>query len=243
MRKIIFLAFLTVLSVQLFANDTLIFKIPNPRWAVNHIGGNFIRKVIYTTDSGFLALDYNETNLVARGYYSDTGFDIKIYTHYFYNAEKGFLQEVKCFDEMGSMKLHAELDKNADTIWRQTFKDDIVVNSKTFPEYEPERTIFFSMQKPAIYTGGSLAWKKYVAANMRYPKDAVKRKLEGTSVIEFTVLKDGRISNAKVLQSAGTSLLDAEAIRLVNASTNWIPAEENGNKVNFIQRRAIIFKL
>ena len=242
MKQFVFFFCLAVSSVQIFANDTLIFKIANPRLTVRNPGGNYIRKVIHTADSGFLALDYNETGLVAKGYYNDTGFDIKIYTHYFYNTKKGFLQEIKCYDEMGSLTLHAEMNKQGDTIWRQTFKDDIVTGSRIFPENDADRTIFFSMQKPAVYNGGSLAWKKYISSNMKYPKDALASKLEGVVVIEFTVSKEGKINKSKVVQPASSSL-NTEAMRLINASAAWLPAEENGNKINSTQRRCIVFKL
>src|SRR6478736_3676384 len=187
MKQLVFFFCLTVSSARIFANDTLVFKISNPRLTVRSQGGNYTRKVIHTRDSGFLALDYNELKLVAKGYYNDTGFDVKMYTHYLYNPEKGFVQEIKCYDEMGSLTLHAEMNKRGDTIWRQTFKDDVVTAYKTFPENDADRTIFFSMKKPAVYPGGSSAWKQYIAINMRYPKDAVIKKLQGMVTVEFTV--------------------------------------------------------
>jgi len=242
MKQVVFFFCLAVSSARIFANDTLVFKISNPRLTVRNLGGNYIRKVIHTADSGFLALDYNEIKLTAKGYYSDTSFDVKMYTHYFYNAEKGFAQEIKCYDEMGSLTLHAEMNKRGDTIWRQTFKDDVVIDSKIFPENEADRTIFFSMKKPAVYPGGSAAWKQYIATNMKYPKDAVIKKLQGMVTVEFTVSKEGKVNRAKVIQSAGGSL-DGEAVRLINTSASWIPAEENGSKINSTQRRTVVFKI
>lgn len=242
MKQIGFIFCLVIGSTGAFANDTLLFKIPNPRMTVRNMGGNYTRKVVRTADSGFLALDYIELKLVAKGYYNDTGFDVKIHTHYFYHPEKGFAQEVKSYDEMGILTLHAEMNRRGDTIWRQSFKDDVVIAYKTFAENEADRTIFFSMKKPAVYPGGASAWKKYVATNMKYPKDALAKKMQGMVMIEFTVSKEGKISKAKVVQSAGTSL-DAEAIRLVNTSANWLPAEENGSKINSVQRRTVAFTL
>ena len=242
MRKVVFLVCLTILSANLFANDTLIFKISNTWRPVKLMGGNYIRKAIPTADSGFLVLDYNETNLISRGYYSDTDFIVKMYHHYFYNPDKGFLQEIQFYDSVGKLNLRAELNRKGDTIWRQTFKNEVAINSKVFPQYESDRTIFFSMQKPAVYRGGSVAWKQFIAANLKYPNEAIKNKTEGIVMVEFTISKDGKVSRPKVVQSAG-AVLDAEAIRLIGTSSNWIPAEVNGNKVNSVQKRPVVFKL
>src|SRR6478736_7045753 len=106
MRQTILLACIAMCSFRLFANDTLVFRISNPRWPVKTPDGRYLRKVIQTSDSGFLALDYSGGNLIASGYYSDTDFTIRIYCHYFYNADKGFRQEIKCYDSVGNLNIH-----------------------------------------------------------------------------------------------------------------------------------------
>ena len=241
MKLIILPACILILSCKLFANDTLIFKISNPWRSGKIFDGRYIRKVVQT-DSGFLALDYTGDNLIAKGYYSDTSFTISLYCHYFYNVDKDFPQELKCYDSVGNLDMHAELNKNGDTIWRQTFQGEAMISSKVFSEYESERTIFFSMQKPAVFPGGLANWKKYVAANLKYPKEARKQKIHGIVTVEFTVSAEGKLTNAKIIQSV-SPLLDEEALRLIRSSPNWLPAEENGVKTDFIQKQSIIFKL
>jgi TonB family protein len=242
MKQILFLACLIMLSCKLFANDTLFFRVNN-RWRpVKNMGSNFIRKVIPTTDSGFLALDYNGTNLIGRGYYSDTSFTVSLFSHYYYHPDKGFLQEIKCYDNVGDMIMHAELNKNGDTIWRQSFSNEEVISAKVFPEHDADRTIFFSMLKPAVFPGGNANWKKFVAYNLKYPKDAKKQRIQGAVTIEFIVLKEGKVTDAKVIQSSN-ALFDGEALRLIRSSPDWLPAEENGAKIDFTQRQSILFKL
>jgi periplasmic protein TonB len=242
MKQFVFLACLIMFSCKIFANDTLFFRIPN-RWRpVKNMGGNFVRKVIPAADSGFLALDYNGTDLIGRGYYSDTSFTVNLYCHYYYNPDKGFPQEIKCYDSVGDLTMHAELNKDGDTIWRQSFSNEEVIGSKVFPEYESDRTIFFSMLKPAVFPGGYTNWKKFVTYNMKYPKDAKKQRIQGSVTVEFVVSKGGKITNAKVIASAN-ALLDNEALRLISSSPDWLPAEENGIKIDFTQRQLIVFKL
>ena len=231
-----------ILSFKLYANDTLVFRISNPWRPEKTIDGRYIRKVIATADSGLLAFDYNGNKLIAKGYFSDTNFIINLYGHYFYNVEKGFPQEIKWYDSVGNLNMHAELTESGDTIWRQTFKDEVMVGSKVFNEYENERTIFFSMQKPAVFPGGYTGWKKFIASNLKYPKEARKQKIQGSVTFEFTVLKDGKITNPKIIESMN-ALLDQEAMRLILASPHWLPAEENGVKIDFVQKQSIVFKL
>jgi TonB family protein len=229
-------------SSKLFASDTLFFRVAN-RWRpAKNMGGNFVRKVIHVADSGYLALDYNGNNLIAKGYYSDTSFTTSLYCHYYYSPDKGFPQEIKCYDSVGDLTTHAELNKDGDTIWRQSFSNEEVISSKVFPEYESDRTIFFSMLKPAVFPGGYVTWKKFIASNLRYPKEARKQRAQGAVTVEFVVSKEGKITDAKVIQSPN-ALLNDEALRLIRSSPNWLPAEENGSKIDFTQRQSILFKL
>jgi len=43
-------------------------------------------------------------------------------------------------------------------------------------------------------------------------------------MVQFTVLNDGGITNAHVVYSSGIEAYDNEALRLVNAMPNWVPA-------------------
>ena len=71
---------------------------------------------------------------------------------------------------------------------------------------------------------------QFMQQNMKYPKDAQKRKKQGRVLVTFVVEKDGSVSNAVVVKSVWPSL-DAEALRVVRAMPKWAPGKQNGKVV------------
>ncbi|MDE5813452.1 MAG: M56 family metallopeptidase [Muribaculaceae bacterium] len=81
--------------------------------------------------------------------------------------------------------------------------------------------------QPADFPSGVENLMKYLAFNVRYPESAQKENRSGRSVVGFTIEKDGKISNIKILKSSWPDL-DEEAIRVVKNMPEWIPAKSNG---------------
>jgi len=56
-----------------------------------------------------------------------------------------------------------------------------------------------------------------------YPAQASEERKEGQVDVEFTILKDGRLLDVRILQSSGFGSLDREAIRAVKAASPFKP--------------------
>jgi protein TonB len=60
------------------------------------------------------------------------------------------------------------------------------------------------------------SWKKALLRHLnrfkRYPESARSRRIQGVVKVEFTIDREGRIVAARVIQSSGSSALDAEAL-------------------------------
>ena len=81
------------------------------------------------------------------------------------------------------------------------------------------------------YAGGTEAMMQFMIKNMQYPKDAEKQKIEGRVKVQFTIEKDGTVSDRKIVKSASPSL-DAEAMRVAKLMTSkWKPAMDKGKNV------------
>lgn len=80
------------------------------------------------------------------------------------------------------------------------------------------------------FKGGDAAYKKYLAQHVKYPAEAMKKKIQGSVRIGFTVNPDGSIVNAKVERKVNP-LLDNEALRVVKSMPKWIPGKLNGEPV------------
>lgn len=105
-----------------------------------------------------------------------------------------------------------------------------------------ENTTFTIVEEIAFPEGGLKVFYKYVRKNLKYPKSAKKRKLQGKTVINFIVNKEGALTHIKVLKSAGFTL-DREAIRIMREAADWKPARNLGKPVKQMMNFPINFRL
>jgi TonB family protein len=81
------------------------------------------------------------------------------------------------------------------------------------------------------FKGGDTEMMKFLARNIRYPKDAQEAGAEGLAVVSFVVDKDGSLHDITLLKSLHESL-DKEAMRVVEAMQGqWTPGSQNGELV------------
>lgn len=87
----------------------------------------------------------------------------------------------------------------------------------------------------------SVRWESQIEAiegNVRpeYPVMARLKRIEGTTVLEFKVERDGSVSNVRIVKSSGSSILDESA---VNAQKQWrYKPNQQG-----LARKSVIFRL
>lgn len=105
--------------------------------------------------------------------------------------------------------------------------------AKTTPQSE-ERWSDPVEEMPS-FPGGMGAQMRYLLENIKYPKEAEMKGIQGRVLCSFVVEKDGSITDVKVLRSVDPSL-DAEAVRVIKAMPRWIPGKWNGKpcRVAFI---------
>ena len=92
------------------------------------------------------------------------------------------------------------------------------------------------------FPGGMDALIKYLSENIKYPEAAKSDNIQGTTYIEFTVSKSGKIKNVTV-KKGSNDLLDAEAVRVVKSMPDWTPGTKEGKKAEFVQVLPIRFAL
>lgn len=73
-------------------------------------------------------------------------------------------------------------------------------------------------------------------------EEAIEANITGKVFVQFVIEKDGSITNAKIARSAST-LLDAEALRIVNNMPQWIPGKQRGKAVRVAYTLPISFSL
>lgn len=92
------------------------------------------------------------------------------------------------------------------------------------------------------FPGGIGKMMEYLAVNLRYPKEAEEKGLQGRVIANFVIEPDGSITNAKVVKPLDPAL-DAEALRLVNAMPKWTPGKQDGVPMRVKYTIPITFRL
>ena len=77
------------------------------------------------------------------------------------------------------------------------------------------------IQKPS-YPGGVKAMQEFLRKNKKYPKEALKHKIEGTVSIRYTINHQGNVVKTKVVAGLGYGC-DGEAQRIVGLLKFEIP--------------------
>jgi protein TonB len=101
--------------------------------------------------------------------------------------------------------------------------------------------VFAKVEKESEFPGGPGGWRKFLLENLRYPEKAVRRRIQGTVVLQFIVNKEGLIESAEAI--SGPVMLQKAALELIRKSPKWIPAEQSGKKVKSYKKQPILFRL
>jgi protein TonB len=94
-----------------------------------------------------------------------------------------------------------------------------------------DNELFTVVDQQPEFEGGYAAMMAFVKANMKYPANARRMRIEGTVHISFIVSKTGAISDVQVLRGFMTEC-DREAVRVVKLMPDWKPGKQNGRNVN-----------
>lgn len=80
------------------------------------------------------------------------------------------------------------------------------------------------------FPGGKSALMLYISESLKYPEEAKNSHTEGDVIVEFTIGKDGCITDSTILRGLGQSC-DAEVLRLIDEMPCWSPAAVDGKRV------------
>ena len=97
---------------------------------------------------------------------------------------------------------------------------------------ETDEEVFYIVEDMPKFKGNDATeFRKWIAQNVRYPEEAAKNGIQGKVIVSFVVNKNGEVVNAEIKKSVDP-YLDAEAVRVVESSPNWIAGKQRGVPVN-----------
>jgi TonB family protein len=106
----------------------------------------------------------------------------------------------------------------------------------------PQDSVFQVVEEMPEFPGGMQAMMQFIASNVKYPSIAQKNGVQGRVITQFTVGKDGSITDAKVLRSVDP-YLDKEALRVISAMPKWKPGKQGGKAVATRFTVPVVFRL
>lgn len=111
-------------------------------------------------------------------------------------------------------------------------------------EVVEEEAIPFQLveEKPSFQGGDANTFSKWVNSKLVYPEIAKENGVQGRVTLQFTVEKDGSVTNVKVLRGVDASL-DKEAVRVVQSSPKWKPGKQRDRAVKVTYTFPVIFQL
>ncbi len=95
----------------------------------------------------------------------------------------------------------------------------------------PVDDVFMRVENMPTFEGGNEGtFRNWVTAQLKYPKEAFEKGIQGRVIVSFIVEKDGTLSTIEADKSPDASL-SAEAIRVVRTSPKWTPGTQRGQVV------------
>lgn len=98
-------------------------------------------------------------------------------------------------------------------------------------------------KKPGFDGGDANKFSAWINEHKHYPEEAKKAGVEGWVMTQFTITKEGKLINVKILRGVHP-LLDDEAIRVIESAPQiWEPGELRGKPIDVTYTFPVNFKL
>lgn len=109
-------------------------------------------------------------------------------------------------------------------------------------EEEEEIPVAIVDEKPKFQGGDENTFSTWVFKNIVYPEIAKENGVSGRVTLQFTVDKDGSVTNVVVVRGVDASL-DREAVRVVSSSPKWTPGRQRDKPVKVRYTFPVVFQL
>jgi TonB family protein len=99
-----------------------------------------------------------------------------------------------------------------------------------------------SFLKQPYFEGGDTALKAFISKNIRYPKQALEHKIEGSIPLTYDINYKGEVTDVRLFNHLGHGC-DEEAVRLVKMLKFVVPKVPRHLRVTFHKKLTIHFRL
>lgn len=127
-------------------------------------------------------------------------------------------------------------------ILKEEFQDGVLLSKDSdFSKKDSVKQETYKDEREAVYSKGNDAWIKYLRKNLN-AKVALKSVKGGTVYVQFIIDTVGKVQNIFIKKSVEYAL-DEEAKRVIEKSSEWNPAFQNGKFVKAYRIQPISFSV
>lgn len=130
------------------------------------------------------------------------------------------------------LQLYQLYYKNGQLKRFEEYKDSVRIKAECYDSLGNE-ILFFEYETDPVFNGGINEARKYISKNIKYPKKAARKGIEGEAIVVFIVNKEGSITTVKIVQGVkNCSECDNEIIRVIKSMPKWEPAKLDGTPIS-----------
>lgn len=141
----------------------------------------------------------------------------------------------------GNISCSSEATKNDDVKEKAATEKPEVVEIPA-EKADTKDEVFMVVEQMPEFPGGMKELMTYLKDNIKYPKAAQDKKVQGRVIVQFVVEKDGTPTEFNVIRSVDPTL-DAEALRVMKEMPKWKPGMQKGQAVRVKYTVPVSFKL
>ena len=140
-------------------------------------------------------------------------------------------QEVVIFETSKKPEEKPEPEKLNEELLKDSLKTIVAkADEKNIQSTKSKADSIVFVQQVPQFPGGDAALKYFITNNLKYPIDAINRKIQGTVVLNFIIEKDGSVRRI-IITKAVDPVLDFEAVRIISAMPHWQAASMHGKPI------------
>jgi TonB family protein len=177
---------------------------------------------------------YHKTtkNLVEEYDAKDSASTFKVGYYARYNAYTSKMTKTGNFKENVRTGIWTFYDDSSKVHFRYNYTTGLVLFAKpdTMAKYflkqaGVDTNFYKDLSVLPVFVGGSVEYKDFIAANLRYPAIAKENEIKGKVVASFEVTGTGFIENPKIVKPLGYGC-DDEVLRVIKIMPRWVPGRK-----------------
>jgi TonB family protein len=105
-----------------------------------------------------------------------------------------------------------------------------------------DTSMLLKTQVRPVFPGNEEGVALFLKRNLKYPAVSLSKKIEGTVIVIFTISREGKTGNVKILKGVNEEI-DREAARIIGKMPHWFPGMQDGKFVAVQYQLPVRFSL